>query len=174
MAKTRQQKEQDLQELSDRLKNAKSIVLADYRGTTVKEIDTFRRALSSEGVQSKVYKVSLLKKAYEANGIATGELDYKLPVIVSVSQEDEVAPARIINNIAKEVKTINILSGVVLGMAKEIDGFIDEYQQRYNNFNVHLTGGDIVYLAPHLKNQIFADPELIFKGLYAISEVNNS
>ena len=67
----------------------------------------------------------------------------------------------------------NILSGVVLGMAKEIDGFIDVYRERYGNFNVHLTGGDLVYLAPHLKNQIFADPELIFKGLYAISEVNN-
>jgi len=67
----------------------------------------------------------------------------------------------------------NILSGVVLGMAKEIDGFIDVYKEKYGNFNVHLTGGDLVYLAPHLKNQIFADPELIFKGLYAISEVNN-
>jgi len=67
----------------------------------------------------------------------------------------------------------NILSGVVMGMANEIDGFIDTYKERYGNFNVHLTGGDLVYLAPHLKNQIFADPELIFKGLYAISEVNN-
>jgi len=67
----------------------------------------------------------------------------------------------------------NILSGVVIGMANEIDGFINSYKDRYNNFNVHLTGGDLVYLAPHLKNQIFADPELIFKGLYAISEVNN-
>ncbi|HWN87418.1 MAG TPA: type III pantothenate kinase [Chitinophagaceae bacterium] len=67
----------------------------------------------------------------------------------------------------------NILSGVVLGIANEIDGFIDAYKEKYGNFNVHLTGGDLVYLAPHLKNQIFADPELIFKGLYAISEVNN-
>jgi len=67
----------------------------------------------------------------------------------------------------------NILSGVVIGMAHEIDGFVNDYKQRYSNFNVHLTGGDLVYLAPHLKNQIFADPELIFKGLYAISEVNN-
>ena len=67
----------------------------------------------------------------------------------------------------------NILSGVVLGMTNEIDGFINTYKERYGNFNVHLTGGDLVYLAPHLKNQIFADPELIFKGLYAISEVNN-
>jgi type III pantothenate kinase len=67
----------------------------------------------------------------------------------------------------------NILSGVVLGMAKEIDGFIDAYREKYRNFNVLLTGGDIVYLASHLKNKIFADPDLIFKGLYAISEVNN-
>jgi type III pantothenate kinase len=67
----------------------------------------------------------------------------------------------------------NILSGVVLGLTNEIDGFINTYKERYGNFNVHLTGGDLVYLAPHLKNQIFADPELIFKGLYAISEVNN-
>jgi type III pantothenate kinase len=67
----------------------------------------------------------------------------------------------------------NILSGVVLGIAKEIDGFIDAYRERYRNFNVLLTGGDIVYLASHLKNKIFADPDLIFKGLYAISEVNN-
>lgn len=67
----------------------------------------------------------------------------------------------------------NILTGVVMGMAKEIDGFIEAYRERYRNFNVLLTGGDIVYLASHIKNKIFADPDLIFKGLYAISEVNN-
>ncbi|MET0391942.1 MAG: type III pantothenate kinase [Chitinophagaceae bacterium] len=67
----------------------------------------------------------------------------------------------------------NILSGVVLGMAKEIDGFADAYAEKYGNFNVLLTGGDLVHLASHLKNRIFADPDLIFKGLYAISEVNN-
>ena len=74
--------------------------------------------------------------------------------------------------IGYDTKT-NILSGVVLGMAKEIDGFIVAYREKFRNFNVLLTGGDIVYLAPHLKNKIFADPDLIFKGLYAISEVNN-
>lgn len=67
----------------------------------------------------------------------------------------------------------NLLSGAVLGMAKEIDGFIEAYAERYGNFNVLLTGGDLVHLASHLKNKIFADPDLIFKGLYAISEVNN-
>ncbi|TMI86306.1 MAG: type III pantothenate kinase [Bacteroidetes bacterium] len=67
----------------------------------------------------------------------------------------------------------NILSGVVIGMAKEIDGFVNSYNEKFGNFNVLLTGGDTGILASHLKSKIFADPELIFKGLYAISEVNN-
>lgn len=67
----------------------------------------------------------------------------------------------------------NLLSGVILGMAKEIDGIIDEYRLKYSNFNAVLTGGDIGYFVPHLKNKIFADLNLIFKGLYAISENNN-
>ena len=67
----------------------------------------------------------------------------------------------------------NILTGVIMGMAKEIDGFVEAYEEKFGNFNVLLTGGDIVYLGSHLKKKIFADPELIFKGLYAISEVNN-
>ncbi len=66
----------------------------------------------------------------------------------------------------------NILSGVLLGMAKEIDGFIDAYAEKYGNYNVLLTGGNALYFVPHLKNRIFADPDLIFKGLYAISECN--
>jgi type III pantothenate kinase len=67
----------------------------------------------------------------------------------------------------------NILSGVIIGMAKEIDGFVEAYAEKYSNFNVLLTGGNSAYFVPHLKKQIFADPNLIFKGLYAISECNN-
>lgn len=67
----------------------------------------------------------------------------------------------------------NLLSGAVLGMAREIDGIIASYEEKFGNFNALLTGGDLTHLAPHLKNRIFADPDLIFKGLYAISEVNN-
>jgi len=74
--------------------------------------------------------------------------------------------------IGYDTKT-NIQSGVVLGMAMEIDGFIDAYKERYDAFNVFLTGGDTVHLAPHLKNRIFADPDLLFKGLYAICTINN-
>lgn len=67
----------------------------------------------------------------------------------------------------------NILSGVILGMAAEIDGIVEAYQEKYEKFNVLLTGGDTDNFVPHLKNKIFADPYLILKGLYAISQFNH-
>jgi type III pantothenate kinase len=67
----------------------------------------------------------------------------------------------------------NILSGVILGMAKEIDGIIDAYREKYRNFNALLSGGDLQYFSGRLKNEIFTDPYLIYKGLYAISRFNH-
>jgi type III pantothenate kinase len=66
----------------------------------------------------------------------------------------------------------NILSGVIIGMAKEIDGTIGAYAEKYDNFNVLLSGGDASYFTRYIKNKIFADPYLIYKGLYSISEFN--
>jgi type III pantothenate kinase len=84
-----------------------------------------------------------------------------------------VKPQPDVSLIAYDTET-NILTGVILGMAYELDGFIAAYHAKFDNFNVVLTGGDVQHLAPHMKSRIFADPELIFKGLYAISEVNNA
>ena len=66
----------------------------------------------------------------------------------------------------------NLLSGVILGMSKEIDGIVDEYNKKYNNLNVHLTGGNTSFFTPHLQNNINADDNFLYKGLYAISEAN--
>lgn len=74
--------------------------------------------------------------------------------------------------IGYDTKT-NMQSGVIAGIAYEMDGFIDEYAQKYGNFNVVLTGGDSAYFARRLKNRIFADSNFLFKGLYALSETNN-
>jgi type III pantothenate kinase len=68
----------------------------------------------------------------------------------------------------------NMQSGVIAGMAFEIDGFISAYAAKYENFNAVLTGGDTAYFAGQLKNRIFADYNFLFKGLYALSETNNS
>ncbi len=113
MSKSKIQKESDLAELTEKIKAAKSVVFSEYRGTTVKDIDNFRNTLRKENVFSKVYKVTLVKKALEANGIEAGSFDYKTPLIISISNNEETTPARIIKNLSKEIKTIGVLSGVV-------------------------------------------------------------
>ena len=82
-----------------------------------------------------------------------------------------IKPTKDFPLVGYDTKT-NLLSGVVWGMAAEINGIIEAYEGKYSNFNVLLTGGDLSYFVPRLKKRIFADPNLIFKGLYAISETN--
>jgi large subunit ribosomal protein L10 len=115
MTKLKAQKERDLQELTDLLKTAKAAVFSDYRGTTVKSMDKIRRILRAEKVFTKVYKITLLKKALQAIGINAAGIDYKVPVILSISQEDETTPARSIKQLAKELQTIKVLEGVLGG-----------------------------------------------------------
>ena len=67
----------------------------------------------------------------------------------------------------------NLQSGVINGMAAEIGGIISKYEEKYRNFNVVLTGGNSAYFAGQLKKEIFADHNFLFKGLYALSELNN-
>ncbi len=74
--------------------------------------------------------------------------------------------------IGYDTKT-NLQSGVISGISAEIDGIIDKYACKYGNFNVVLTGGNSTYFASQLKNKIFADSYFLFKGLYALSELNN-
>ncbi len=67
----------------------------------------------------------------------------------------------------------NLQSGVLNGMAAEIEGIIKKYEEKYSNFNVVLTGGNSSYFAGQLKTRIFADHNFLFKGLYALSQLNN-
>ncbi len=67
----------------------------------------------------------------------------------------------------------SIHSGVVIGILKEIDGVIDEYQQEYEDLTVILTGGDSDFLSKQLKNGIFANSNFLLEGLNFILEFNS-
>jgi type III pantothenate kinase len=54
---------------------------------------------------------------------------------------------------------------VVNGLVYEIDGFITQYQEKYSNFIIILTGGDTDFLANRLKNTIFANPNFLLESL---------
>jgi type III pantothenate kinase len=62
----------------------------------------------------------------------------------------------------------SIRMGAQLGMIAEVKGIIEAYQQTFEVVNIVLTGGDAAFLQKGLKNGIFADPDLILKGLNSI------
>jgi type III pantothenate kinase len=62
--------------------------------------------------------------------------------------------------------------GAVFGVAAEIDGMVADFSRQYPDFNAVLTGGDAPYLGGKVKSQIFADPELLLKGLNLILKHN--
>jgi type III pantothenate kinase len=60
----------------------------------------------------------------------------------------------------------SILSGVLLGAVKEVQGIIEEYQQIYPHIKIVITGGDGNFFGEHLKkNSIFTHPNLVLEGL---------
>jgi len=59
-------------------------------------------------------------------------------------------------------------SGAVFGMASEIEGMVSAFAGQYSDFNAVLTGGDSAMFANKLKSKIFADPDLLMKGLNLI------
>lgn len=66
----------------------------------------------------------------------------------------------------------SILSGAQMGATAEIDGFIEQYKNLYPDINVVLTGGDVNFFEKRVKNSIFADQNLILKGLNEILDYN--
>jgi len=65
-----------------------------------------------------------------------------------------------------------IRSGVQNGIVAEVDGVIEEYKRLYPGLRVLLTGGDGSFFEKELKSSIFADPNLVLRGLNAILEFN--
>lgn len=66
----------------------------------------------------------------------------------------------------------NLQSGVLLGMAKEIEGIISLYQEKYDDLAVAITGGDAAFFIHHINKEIIFEEHLIFKGLLAIGQKN--
>jgi type III pantothenate kinase len=67
----------------------------------------------------------------------------------------------------------SILSGVIHGMNSEIEGIIDAYKLRYSLVKTIITGGDAAYFDKKLKNSIFADANILLKGMHFILEHNS-
>ncbi|MUK97686.1 50S ribosomal protein L10 [Brucella abortus] len=121
MSKVIETKQQVVTEIADKLRASKSTIVVDYRGLTVSEATELRKQLREAGVEFKVYKNSLTRRAAESAEMA--ELNEFLagPNAIAFSNEDVVAPAKVLNDFAKDHEALEIKAGVIEGKLVTLD-----------------------------------------------------
>ena len=121
MSKAIETKQQVVTEIADKLRESKSTIVVDYRGLTVSEATELRKNLREAGVEFKVYKNSLTRRAAESAEMA--ELNEFLtgPNAIAFSNEDVIAPAKVLNDFAKDHEALEIKAGVIEGKLVSLD-----------------------------------------------------
>lgn len=108
-------KKQLVQEIADKFRASQSTVLVDYRGLDVAEVTELRKQLRDAGIEFKVYKNTMSRRAAEAVELEGLNESLVGPTAIAFSNDDVVAPAKIINNFAKEHDALEIKGGVIEG-----------------------------------------------------------
>ena len=108
-------KEAVLKDTMQRIKDVRGIYLADFTGMTVMSLSLLRKRCREQGVQFRVIKNTLLKRAFHERGIQ--ELDEHLvgPTGLVFSKDNEMAPAKILADFAKEFERPRLKAAVVDG-----------------------------------------------------------
>lgn len=104
-----------VQEISENIKDAQSVVVVDYRGLTVAEDTQLRKQLREAGVAYKVYKNTLVRRAVEGTEFESLKDVLEGPSAFAISTTDATAPARILAKFAKTAPALEIKAGVVEG-----------------------------------------------------------
>jgi large subunit ribosomal protein L10 len=108
-------KEAKVAEIKEKLGKAQGAIFVKYQGLTVEEDTQLRKNLREAGVEYKVYKNSLTTIAAKELGFE-GIVSYlEGPVAVAFGYEEPTAPARVLNNFAKEHKVMELKAGIVSG-----------------------------------------------------------
>ncbi|KYC59860.1 MAG: 50S ribosomal protein L10 [Heyndrickxia faecalis] len=116
-----EQKKQLVDEITDKFKSSTAVVVVDYRGLNVAEVTELRKQLREAGVEFKVYKNTMTRRAVEAAGMDGLNSALTGPNAIAFSTEDVVAPARILNDFAKDHEALEIKAGVIEGNVATVD-----------------------------------------------------
>ena len=119
---TLQQKKEVVKEISERIKSAKAIVLADYRGLTVEQDTELRSALRKAGIDYRVVKNTLTRFAAKENDLDGLDPYLNGPTAMAISSTDPVAPAKVLSDFAKKYDKLELKAGVVEGRIIDISG----------------------------------------------------
>ena len=109
------QKEEEVKKLAEKLKEAKVILLTDYRGINVADVTKLRTDLRNVNGEYKVIKNNIIKRALNENG--ENGLDELLegPTAIVIGTEDYLEPSKVIYNYTKTNESYKIKGGIIDG-----------------------------------------------------------
>lgn len=113
MLDRRRLKEKKVELLKKELEQAKIIVMTDYRGLTVAQMNKLRRILQAEGIRYKVVKNTLAQIAAVDLGIAAMNTYLEGPVAIAYGYADPVTPVKLLVKFAKENDQLSLKGGML-------------------------------------------------------------
>jgi len=113
-----------VEEVAAKFDAATSVVIVDSRGLTVEQDTVLRRQLREAGVEFKVIKNSILSRAAQKAGLEGLDEVFTGPTAVAFSNDDAVAPAKVLNDFAKEAEALTIKGGVVEGKVSSTEDIV--------------------------------------------------
>ncbi|MDW7674214.1 MAG: 50S ribosomal protein L10 [Bacillota bacterium] len=117
-----QSKQEIVAEVTEKLQQAQSVVIADYRGLNVAQVTKLRSELRQSGIDFKVIKNTLTKIAAKNAGVEGLDTYLEGPTAIAFGIEDAVAPAKILSKFAKDNKALEIKGGLIEGKIIDLDG----------------------------------------------------
>ena len=110
-------KEAVVNDVKEKLQKSKAVVLVDYKGINVEDVTELRKRFRNAGVDYKVFKNTLFKRATSELGIEALHEHLQGTVAVAFGYDDAVAPAKTLNQFIKDKPktTISVKAGYVEG-----------------------------------------------------------
>ena len=113
--KTIAKKQEAVNSLAQEIKEAKVVLLTDYRGITVTDVTKLRADLRNVNAEYRVIKNNIIKRALDANGESALDEALEGPVALVMSTEDYLEPSKVIYNFTKDHDFYKIKGGIVEG-----------------------------------------------------------
>ncbi|OJF90121.1 50S ribosomal protein L10 [Alkalibacterium sp. 20] len=114
-------KEEIVNDITKKFQDAEAVIVFDYRGLTVEQVTELRKQLREEGIEMRVLKNTMLRRAAEAAELSELVDIFKGPTAVAFSNEEVVAPAKIIAEFAKTAEALEIKGGVLEGKVASVE-----------------------------------------------------
>lgn len=119
-------KAEAVKNVNEMLTNAETAIVVDYRGLTVAEVTDLRKQLRDAGIKMMVVKNKILERAVEGTDYEDLKSTFVGPTAVAFSDEDAIAPAKILKKFADDHEALEIKGGFIEKKVQTLDK-INEY-----------------------------------------------